>query len=214
MRCTELPATAPHHRREGFVSNQVRVTNPPSRSGLYGDPMPRLTHIEPKDATGEAARILATAPINIYKGIAANPEVFTSFIAFMRSIATSGAITKAEKELVMLFAAEQRHCGYCVAAHTRVAAGAGVDAARALDARAGKGSSEREQALLDFTKAVIDRNGNVSDAELAAFRAAGYDDRAAIEVVACITAMAFTALYNHINDTAVDFPAVPELVHA
>jgi uncharacterized peroxidase-related enzyme len=173
--------------------------------------MPRLTSIEPKDATGDAARILATAPINIYKGMAANPELFTTFIAFMRSISTSGAITKAEKELVMLLAAERKHCGYCVAAHTRVAAGVGVDAARALEARCGKGTTPREQALLDFTKAVMEKNGNVSDSELAAFRGAGFDDRAAIEVVAAITAMTFTALYNHINDTALDFPPVPEV---
>jgi uncharacterized peroxidase-related enzyme len=176
--------------------------------------MPRLALIEPKDATGDAARILATAPINIYKGIAANPEVFTAFIAFMRSIATSGTITKAEKELVMLYAAEQRHCGYCVAAHTRVAAGAGVHADRALDARRGRATDAREQALLDFTRAVMERNGAVTDPELAAFRAAGYDDRAAIEVVAAITAMTFTALYNHINDTALDFPQVPAVAHA
>ena len=176
--------------------------------------MPRLALVEPKDATGDAARILATAPINIYKGIAANPEIFTAFIAFMRSVGTSGAITKAEKELVMLYAAEERHCGYCVAAHTRVAAGAGVSADRALEAREGRASSPKEQALLDFTKAVIEKNGNVSDAELAAFRAAGYDDRAAIEVVAAIAAMTFTALYNHINDTTLDFPPVPAVAHA
>ena len=176
--------------------------------------MPRLALIEPKDATGDAARILATAPINIYKGIAANPEIFTTFIAFMRSIGTSGAITKAEKELVMLYAAEERHCGYCVAAHTRVAAGAGVSADRALEARGGRAASAKEQALLDFTRAVVEKNGDVSDEELAAFRAAGYDDRAAIEVVAAIAAMTFTALYNHINGTTLDFPPVPAVAHA
>ena len=139
--------------------------------------MPRLALVEPKDATGDAARILASAPINIYKGIAADPEVFTTFIGFMRSIGTSGAITKAEKELVMLLAAEDRHCAYCVAAHTRVAAGAGIDAGRALEARRAKASAPKEQALLDFTKAVMAKNGCVSDAELAAFRAAGFDNR-------------------------------------
>lgn len=173
--------------------------------------MPRLSIVEPKDATGDVARVLASAPINIYKGIAVNPEVFGPFIAFMRSIGTSGAVTKAEKELVMLRAAETRHCGYCVAAHTRVAAGVGVGADDALAARRGVSSDARAQALLDFTNAVIEKNGNVSDAELAAFRAAGFDDRAAIEVVAAITAMTFTALYNHIHQTEVDFPAVPQV---
>jgi uncharacterized peroxidase-related enzyme len=171
--------------------------------------MPRLAIVEPKDATGDAARVLASAPINIYKGIAVNPEIFTAFTAFMRAIGTSGAITKAEKELVMLHAAESRHCGYCVAAHTRVAAGAGVGGAQALDARRVVAGDARSQALLDFTRAVIERNGNVTDSELAAFRAAGFDDRAAIEVVAAITAMTFTALFNHIHQTEVDFPAVP-----
>jgi len=176
--------------------------------------MPRLEIVEPKNATGDAARILAGAPINIYKGMAANPEIFTAFIGFMRAIGTSGAITKAEKELVMLYAAESRHCGYCLAAHTRVAAGAGIGAEDALAARRGVGATPRAQALLDFTRAVIARNGNVSDAELAAFRAAGFDDRAAIEVVAAITAMTFTALYNHVNDTEVDFPPVPKVEQA
>lgn len=171
--------------------------------------MPRLAIVEPKDAPADVARILASAPINVYKGVAANPAVFTTFIAFMRSIGTSGALTKAEKELVMLRAAESRHCAYCVAAHTRVAAGAGIDGERALAARRGHGATPKDRALLAFVDAVLAKNGDVSDAELADFRAAGFDDRAAIDVVAGITAMTFTALYNHLHRTEVDFPAVP-----
>ena len=76
------------------------------------------------------------------------------------------------------------------------------------------GAAPRAQALLDCTRAGIAGNGNVSDAELAAFRAAGFDDRAAIEVVAAITAMTFTALYNHVKDTEVDFPPVPKVEQA
>ena len=176
--------------------------------------MPRLAIIDTTPTNTEVAHTLAAAPINIFKGLAINPELFAGFLAFSRAIAKSGAITPAEKSLVMLYAGEQRRCGYCVAAHTRIAAGVGLDESQALDARAGKGSNAKEQALLDFTKAVIAKNGHVTDAELADFRTAGFDDRAAIEVVACITAMAFTGLYNHINDTALDFPAVPKVSSA
>jgi len=105
--------------------------------------MPRLALVEAKNTTGDAACIFARTPINIYKGIAANPEIFTAFIGFMRAIGASGAITKAEKELVMLFAAESQHCGYCVAAHTRVAAGTGIGAEEALAARQGVGNATR-----------------------------------------------------------------------
>lgn len=173
--------------------------------------MPRLAIVEPKDATGDVARVLTSAPINIYKGMAANPEIFSSFVAFMQSIAKSGAISKSEKELVMLFAAESRHCGYCLAAHTKIASGVGLDAQAALNARRGIGATPRAQALLDFTRSVLAKNGDVSDAELAAFRAAGFTDAAAIEVVAAITAMTFTALFNHVHHTEVDFPAVPSV---
>jgi uncharacterized peroxidase-related enzyme len=175
--------------------------------------MPRLAIVEPKDASGEAAKVLAIAPINIYKGLAAHPEMFSAFLAFSRGIDHAHALTKAEKELVTLFVAEQRQCDYCVAAHTKIAGGAGIDASHALDARRGCGASPKEQALLDFAGAVLSKNGFVSDADLAAFRGAGYDDRAVIEVIGVITLMTFTNLYNHVHGTVIDFPPVPALAH-
>lgn len=173
--------------------------------------MPRLAFVEPKDATGEAANILAAAPINIFKGLAAHPDVFAPFVTFMRSFDHATALTKVEKELVLLRAAEMRRCEYCVSAHTKIASGVGLDAARALDARRGKGGNAKEQALLDFLAAVMKKDGFISDAELAAFRAAGFDDRAAIEVITAITLMTFTNLFNHVHQTAIDFPPVPAL---
>ncbi len=44
-------------------------------------------------------------------------------------------------------------------------------------------SDARLAAIAQFTKAVIADRGRVPDAELAAFRAAGFDDQAALEVV-------------------------------
>ena len=171
--------------------------------------MPRLSIVEPKDAIGDAARVLAAAPINIYKGLAAHPEVFAAFVAFSKALAHSHALTAPERELVALRTAEVRHCEYCVAAHTKISSGAGLDAARALAARRGVASNPKEQELLDFTSAVLMKNGHVTDAELAAFRAAGYDDKAVIEVIGGITAMTFTNLYNHVHQTGLDFPPVP-----
>jgi uncharacterized peroxidase-related enzyme len=173
--------------------------------------MPRLTIVEPKDASGEAAKVLSTAPINIFKGLAAHPDVFTAFVTFMRAVDHTTALSKEEKELVMLFTSEKRHCAYCVSAHTKIAAGAGVDSTRALDARRGRASNPKHQALLNFAGAVLDKNGSVSDAEIGAFRKSGYDDKAVIEVIAAITVMTFTNLFNHVHDTQVDFPAVPQL---
>lgn len=173
--------------------------------------MPRLATVEPKDATGASAQILAAAPINIYKGLAAHPKVFEAFIAFMKATGDGGALSKAEKEGVMLLVSERRRCDYCLAAHTRIAMGAGLTADQALDARRGTGRDERSQAVLDFAGAVLAKDGFVSDDDLASFRDAGFTDQAVIEVVAAITVMTFTNLYNHVHETEIDFPAVPAL---
>ena len=54
--------------------------------------------------------------------------------------------------------------------------------------------------------AILDSDGFVSDNQLDSFRRVGYDDAAAIEVIGQITAMTFTNLFNHVNETEVDFP--------
>jgi hypothetical protein len=51
----------------------------------------------------------------------------------------------------------------------------------------------------------------VSDADLASFRKAGYGDGHVAEVVACYALNVFTNYFNHVNDTAIDFPAAPAI---
>lgn len=170
--------------------------------------MPRLTTVNP---AGHPSFQGGVPPINIFKGVAANAEIFAGFLGFMQSIKASKALTDAELEVVALAAAQHMECGYCLAAHTKIAAGAGIDEARSMGIRTGRGGSPREQALVDFTMRVLATKGNVSDADLSAFRAAGFDDRAAIAVIAEATAMTFTGLFNHVHQTEIDFPVAPAL---
>ena len=81
-----------------------------------------------------------------------NVVLGSAFVAFMRSVEHASALSKAEKEMVMLLSAEKRGCVYCVSAHTKLAAGAGVNAQAALDARAkkiadGLAAADRERLL-------------------------------------------------------------------
>ncbi|GLK77175.1 alkyl hydroperoxide reductase AhpD [Methylopila jiangsuensis] len=91
----------------------------------------------------------------------------------------------AEREVVQLTAAATHGCGFCVAGHTAVAfKKAGLDEARVDALRALRPTGDaRFDAVQTFTSAVIATRGRVSDAELAAFKAAGFDDQAALEVV-------------------------------
>jgi uncharacterized peroxidase-related enzyme len=171
--------------------------------------MPRLNIVEPKSDTGPGAELLngplRSKQINIFKGMATNPGVLKAFLGYVGGIKT-GALTDAEHEIVQLAMAQENHCEYCLAAHTQIARGAGLSDQDITGVRRGSVSNDKFQALADFTRAVWKTNGYVGDDELDAFRSAGYDDAAIIEVIAEMSVAAFTNIFNHVNETEVDFP--------
>lgn len=178
--------------------------------------MPRLNVVNPDTATGKAKDIfdgpLAQKKLNIFKGIANNPGVLQAFLGFAGGV-KAGSLTPAEHELVALTVGQRNGCEYCVSVHTKIAAGAGVDEDAAIAARKGNAEDEKQQALLTFTNALLDKNGFVTDAELDAFRAAGYDDAAVVEVIGAIAVNTFTNYFNHVNATTLDsaFQAAPQV---
>lgn len=172
--------------------------------------MPRLQMIEADQAEGVAATTLKTAPINIFKGLANSPVVMEGLMALSNSFGKGGALTPAEAEVVMLRVSERNGCGYCLAAHTKIADGHGIDGETALKFRRGEGGSDRDQALLAFVDAIAANGGWIDDEQFEAFKAAGFGDDAVVEVVALLAWMTFTNTFNHVNQTELDFPAVPE----
>ncbi len=173
--------------------------------------MPRLKNIDPNTDTGAGADLLngplKAKQINIYKGLAAHPTLFEAFMAWGKG-SKGGGLTPQEGEVVQLLAAEKMHCEYCTAAHTMVSTGLGLTEDDCLNIRRRHSDDPKTQALINFTAETLDTYGNVSDETLAAFMDAGFNTEAAIEVVAGISIMTFTSLYNHVNDTVVDFPQV------
>jgi uncharacterized peroxidase-related enzyme len=118
-------------------------------------------------------RILANAPVAL--------ETYLT----VGGINGRASLSLAERETVQITAAATHGCGFCVAGHTAIAEKkaqlepAVIAALRNRD----KIPNARLDAVAHFTKAVIASRGAVSDDELAAFKAAGFDDQAALEVV-------------------------------
>ena len=61
---------------------------------------------------------------------------------------------------------------------------------------------------MTFAKVIVAERGRVSDSDLAQVRAAGYSEAEITEIVATVSANIFTNYFNHVADTAVDFPLV------
>lgn len=179
--------------------------------------MPRLNVVNPDQAQGKAKEIfdgpLKQKRLNIFKGIANNPGVLDAFLKFSGGVKGAGALSAAEHEVIALRVGQTNDCEYCLAAHTKVAAGAGIDGEEAKKIRAGNSDDEKTQALIDFTDAVLEKKGFVSDAELEKFKNAGYDEAAVVEVIGAVAVNTFTNLFNHVNETDIDpvFEKAPAL---
>lgn len=178
--------------------------------------MPRLNVVDPATATGKAKELfdgpLAQKKLNIFRGIANNPGILDAYLKFSGGVKT-GSLSPAEHELIALACAQSNACEYCLAAHTKLAAGQKIDAKAAIEARKGRATDARQQALLRFTNAMIEKRGSVSDTDLKAFQTAGFNDAAVVETIAVVTVNFFTNFFNQVNQTAIDtmFDAAPKI---
>ena len=118
-------------------------------------------------------------------GVLANAPAALEAYLTLGAINATASLTLAERETVQITAAATHGCGFCVAGHTAVAlkktniAPPDVEALRAVAVL----SDPRLAAVQAFTLAVIRSRGAVTDAELAAFKDAGFSDATALEVV-------------------------------
>ena len=118
-------------------------------------------------------RLLANAPVAL--------ETYQTVSA----INVRADLGLAEREAVQITAAATHGCGFCVAGHTAIAykkANLGEAVVEALR-DGGSVPDQRLDAVAKFARAVIATRGAVADADLADFKAAGFTDANALEVV-------------------------------
>ncbi len=176
--------------------------------------MPRLALLTPAEAAPEARdRLVAAEQVNGFLPnllrVLANAPVALEAYQILSAINARASLSLAEREVVQITAAATHGCGFCVAGHTAIAVKkAGLDPTTVAALRnLSPPSDPRLAAVMLFTVAVIRTRGRVSDQDLAAFRAAGFNDTQALEV---ILGVALATLCNFANNLA-DPPLNAEL---
>jgi uncharacterized peroxidase-related enzyme len=152
--------------------------------------MARLPLRSLEDAPEAARPALANAQKNngylpnLLRVLANAPVALETYLT-VSGINARASLSLAEREVVQITAAATHGCGFCVAGHTAIATKkTGIDATAVASLRALKPLADpRLDAVAIFTRAVIAGRGAVSDDELNAFKSAGFDDAAALEVV-------------------------------
>lgn len=175
--------------------------------------MARLATVNPETATGKAAELLAGVKgklgmvPNMTKVMAGAPAVLESYVGISGALA-GGVLSPKLREKIAVLSAQTNECGYCLSAHTLLGTKAGVTPDDITASRQGESSDPRDAAALRFAKAVLEKRGGVSDADLSAVRAAGFNDAEIAEITGHVVLNVFTNYFNRVADTEVDFPKV------
>ncbi|SCB40242.1 carboxymuconolactone decarboxylase family protein [Rhizobium hainanense] len=121
------------------------------------------------------------------------------------------SLSLAEREAVQITAAVTHGCGFCVAGHSAIADKKAKLEKPIIDAlRNGTGVPDiRIDAVARFTETVIASRGSVNDAELAAFKAAGFDDQAALEVVLGVSLATLCNFANNLGQPELNAQLAP-----
>ena len=171
-------------------------------------PVPNL-----ESATGATAEIYA----QIKKTIGSVPNTFAAIgahgpaalKAVLAAVLASGSLSKRDQETIKLIISGVAGCDYCVAAHSLLGKLAGLKPDELKNIRDDKPTGDaKRDALARFVRKLAQSSGTASDEDFAAIKAAGYSDAQLVEISLAFATTVFTNVFNRINDTEIDFPAI------
>ena len=173
----------------------------------------------PTPATVEAAPTAARASLeavkkqlgsvpNLFRVVANSPAALEGYLGFSGALA-KGALDAKTRERIALAVAEINGCGYCLSAHTYLAKNvARLDDAEITANRNGASNDPKADAAARFARTIFESRSHVTDTDVAAVKAAGYDDAQIVEIVLHVALNTLTNYVNEVAKTEIDFPVV------
>ena len=176
--------------------------------------MSRIPPVNPAATTPDRQAMLSAihqafgATPAMFKTVAQSPAALKMMWSAFGALG-AGVIPPRLGEQIAVAVADRNACEYCLAAHTALGRKAGASAAEMAAAQAGESADPKTNAALRFALKVVDARGQVTDADVQALRAAGFDDEHIVEILAHVALNLFTNYVNVAFAVPVDFPAVP-----
>jgi len=176
--------------------------------------MARINPVGGDTATGKAKELLDQVQKklgfvpNLVRTMAVSPAALEGYLGLSGALA-GGALPPKVREQIALAVGEANGCQYCVSAHTAIGKRLGLAEAELTASRDGASSDPKVEAALTFARVLVERRGDVSDADLARVREAGWNDAEVAEIVAHVALNVFTNYFNITAGTEIDFPKIP-----
>ncbi len=145
---------------------------------------------------------------NLFRLVAVSPAALEGYLSLSGAL-NKCALPAATRERIALAVAEINGCTYCLSAHTYLA----KNLAKLTDAeitanRNGASNDPQADAAVRFAAQVTHQRGHVSEADVHAVKAAGYDDGQVIEIIQHVALNTWTNYLNEALGTEMDFPVV------
>jgi uncharacterized peroxidase-related enzyme len=163
-----------------------------------------------------AASLPLLAAVHKQLGVVPNlmKLVGNSSAALEGYLSLNGALGKGDigvktGERIALAIAEINGCGYCLWAHTYLGKNvAKLDDIEIAANRNGTSSDPKAAAAVRFAAKIAFERGHVSDADVRAVKAAGFNDAEIVEIVLHVALNTLTNYVNEVAQTEIDFPVV------
>lgn len=176
-----------------------------------------LSPVSDEAATGLARELLEGARAklgfvpNMYRGMANNPGLLSTYLHGYAHFREQANFTPPEQEVVFLTISLANGCDYCTAAHSMLAVHVSkLSQAHTQALREGKPLDDaRLEALRRFTHHMWETRGLPTRAEAEAFKAAGYGDVHILEIILALAVKTISNYANHVNHTELDAKFAP-----
>jgi uncharacterized peroxidase-related enzyme len=141
---------------------------------------------------------------NLHRVLADSPTALEAYGALW-TLAEKTGLTPQERNIAYLAIIYENECTYCMAGHTNLSKMAKVSDADIAAVREGRPIADAKlEALRRFAALVTRQRGVVGEAEVSAFKAAGYDNRAVLDVLVLAATKLISNYTNHLAQTPND----------
>jgi len=138
---------------------------------------------------------------NIYAAMANSNNALGNYLTF-----------KKEKEVIDLAVSQVNGCKYCLSAHTAIGKMNGFTDEQILELRTGSASWDAKQnALAKISRSIAETRGNVDQALVEDFYAAGYNNENLVDLVVAAGIINITNTFHNLTKVEIDFPVAADL---
>lgn len=141
---------------------------------------------------------------NLLGVLAESPAAIKGYTGLAGAVSET-SFSPTEQQVILMTTSFENNCTYCMAAHSTVSGMTGVPDDVVESLRAGTDIADPKlNALANFTRATVQKHGDLDDDTVEAFLAVGYTNAHILEVVIGVAQKVISNYTNHFSNNQLD----------